>query len=53
MEERVLECLGFNLIVETPLQYLELLAKVSNLSEKNLCIAKYILELSLLEGSFQ
>lgn len=39
-------------MVETSFKYLELLAKVSNLSEKNTCIAKYILELSLLDTSF-
>lgn len=47
MEERVLETLGFELIFDSPLKYLELFSKLGNISNKNFYIAHYILELSL------
>lgn len=47
-----METLNFSLIVDTPIKYLELYAKMINLSDKNFYIAQYILELSLVEISF-
>lgn len=43
MEERIMEHLDFSLIVDTPIKYLELFAKINSLSEKNYYIGHYIL----------
>lgn len=48
MESRIMEELGFELIVDTPIKYLELYARLYDLSDKNFFIAQYILELSLI-----
>lgn len=47
-----MEELGFGLIADTPVKYLELFSKFVNLSDKNFYIAQYILELSLADSSF-
>lgn len=47
-----MENLNFGLIIDTPIKYLELFSKISNLSDKNFYIAQYILELSLVELTF-
>ena len=47
-----MEELGFSLIVDTPIKYLELYSRMNNLSDKNFFIAQYILELSLTEFGF-
>ena len=43
MESRIMQALNFSLIVDTPFKYLELYAKMINLSDKNFYIAQYIL----------
>lgn len=52
MEEKILDSLGFNLISEISLRYLDLFCKIVKLSPKNKFIAQYILELALTESSF-
>ena len=52
MEQKILDSLGFDLISEIPLRYLDLFCKIVKLSPKNRFIAHYILELSLTESSF-
>ena len=52
MEQKILETLGFDLISEIPLRYLDLFCTIVKLSPKNRFIAQYILELSLTESSF-
>lgn len=43
MEQKILETLGFDLISEIPLRYLDLFCKLTKLSTKNRYIAQYIL----------
>lgn len=44
--------LNFDLIMETSYKFFEPLAKISNMDSKNMHLAQYVLELSLLETKF-
>ena len=52
MEAKIIDSLGFELISEIPLRYLDLFCRIVQLSPKNRFIAQYILELALTESSF-
>jgi G2/mitotic-specific cyclin-B, other len=49
MEGNILSALEFNLTTVSPLRFLERYAKICNFDEKNIMMARYLLELSLIE----